>query len=158
MSDDPQNALPRAVAMSWGVAARPQRGPKREMSVERIVDSAIEIADTDGIGAVSMSAVASSLGYTTMSLYRYVTSKDELLVLMVDVASAISIPAEDSETFDWRSGMRGIVPLISAAVITAATPGMARQAAVSMERMRPWATGLRRMTAASMPARDMSAT
>jgi AcrR family transcriptional regulator len=56
-----------------------------------------------------MSAVASSLGYTTMSLYRYVTSKDELLVLMVDVASAISIPAEDGDDTDWRHGMRAWV-------------------------------------------------
>ena len=43
------------------------------MSVERIVEAAVEIADADGLGAVSMAAVAARLGYTPMSLYRYVT-------------------------------------------------------------------------------------
>ena len=34
--------LPRGIALAWGVAANPQRGPKREMSVERIVEAAVE--------------------------------------------------------------------------------------------------------------------
>ena len=54
--------LPRAVALAWGVAANPQRGPKRELSIERIVDAAIAIADEDGLAAVSMSSVAAALG------------------------------------------------------------------------------------------------
>ena len=39
-----------------------------------------------GLGAVSMKAVAEALGLTTMSLYRYVDSKDELYAVMLDVA------------------------------------------------------------------------
>ena len=39
MADAVEEALPRAVALSWGVAERPQRGPKRELSIERIVAS-----------------------------------------------------------------------------------------------------------------------
>ena len=50
--------LPRGIALAWGIAVDPQRGPKRELSVEKIVDAAIEIADADGLGAVSMSSVA----------------------------------------------------------------------------------------------------
>ena len=75
----PEPDLPRAVALAWGVAANPQRGPKREMSIERIVDVAVELADAGGLGAVSMAAVASALGFTPMSLYRYVTAKDDLV-------------------------------------------------------------------------------
>ena len=78
--------LPRGVALAWGVAANPQRGPKRELSIERIVDAAVEIADAGGLGAVSMASVSASLGFTTMSLYRYLDSKDELYAVMVDVA------------------------------------------------------------------------
>jgi len=47
-----------------------------------IVDAAIELADAGGLEAISMASVAKRLGFTTMSLYRYVTSKDELLQLM----------------------------------------------------------------------------
>jgi AcrR family transcriptional regulator len=105
MADAVEDALPRAVALSWGVAERPQRGPKRELSIERIVDTAIQIADDEGLGAVSMSKIATTLGFTTMSLYRYVTSKDDILLLMQDAVCAIPIPPED-EDGEWRDGLR----------------------------------------------------
>lgn len=106
MADEVEEALPRAVALSWGVAERPQRGPKRELSIERIIDTAVAIADQEGLGAVSMSRIASELGFTTMSLYRYVTSKDDVLALMQDTVCDIPIPAEDDRGPDWRSGLR----------------------------------------------------
>ena len=74
--------LPRAVALAWGVAANPQRGPKRELSIERIVDAAVELADAGGLAAVSMSAIAGEFGVTSMALYRYVSAKDDLVMLM----------------------------------------------------------------------------
>ncbi|MHA7987135.1 TetR/AcrR family transcriptional regulator C-terminal domain-containing protein [Rathayibacter sp. CAU 1779] len=100
----PEIALPHAVALSWGVAERPQRGPKRELSIERIVEAAIEIADAEGLGALSMAKVASALGFTTMSLYRYVTSKDDLLLLMQDAAAAVELPEPPED--DWRTGLK----------------------------------------------------
>ncbi|MGR0220304.1 TetR/AcrR family transcriptional regulator [Agromyces sp. ZXT2-6] len=101
--------LPRGVALAWGVAANPQRGPKREMSIERIVDAAVEIADAEGLAAVSMSRVAQSLGYTTMSLYRYVTAKDDLLVLMQERGTGLPPePDPDLDPADWRSRLRAI--------------------------------------------------
>jgi AcrR family transcriptional regulator len=105
MADGVEDALPRAVALSWGIAERPQRGPKRELSIERIVDTAIAIADEEGLAAVSMSKIATTLGFTTMSLYRYVTSKDDVLALMQDAVCELPIPSEDDDT-DWRSGLR----------------------------------------------------
>lgn len=105
MSDDLE--LPRGIALAWGVAASPQRGPKREMSVERIVDAAVELADAEGIGAVSMAAVASRLGFTPMSLYRYVSAKDDLLMLMQEQATGVP-PAEHREHDDWRERLRAL--------------------------------------------------
>jgi AcrR family transcriptional regulator len=103
-SQNPEPELPRGVALAWGVAANPQRGPKREMSVERIVDVAVELADAGGLGAVSMSAVASALGFTPMSLYRYVTAKDDLVLLMQE--RGIGVPPESiTETDGWRAGL-----------------------------------------------------
>jgi len=114
--------LPRGVALAWGVAANPQRGPKREMSIERIVDAAVEIADAEGLAAVSMSRVAQSLGYTTMSLYRYVTAKDDLLVLMQERGTGLP-PEPDPELVpsDWRGRLRAI-----------------GQAQVELHRQHPW--------------------
>lgn len=80
------------------------RQPRLGLSLERIVESGVEIADAEGLSSVSMKRVAESLGFTTMSLYRYVTSKDDLLLLMHDTAS---MPAPDIEipTDDWRAGL-----------------------------------------------------
>ncbi|HEX4442674.1 MAG TPA: TetR/AcrR family transcriptional regulator [Galbitalea sp.] len=96
--------LPRGIALAWGVAANPQRGPKRELSLEGIVDAAVQIADADGLGAVSMSSVATALGYTTMSLYRYVSAKDDLILLMQEAGIGLP-PSSIGEAENWRDGL-----------------------------------------------------
>ena len=101
MTDTEPPELPRGIALAWGVAADPQRGPKREMSVEKIVDAAVELADAEGIGAVSMAAVAAKLGFTPMSLYRYVSAKDDLLLLMQEQATGLP-PESHLEAEGWR--------------------------------------------------------
>jgi AcrR family transcriptional regulator len=65
----------------------------------------MRIADTHGLGGVSMARVAAELGFTTMSLYRYVTSKDELLQLMWN-AGARDVETLVLEENDWRSQLR----------------------------------------------------
>jgi AcrR family transcriptional regulator len=107
MADAADPDLPRGIALAWGVAANPQRGPKREMSVERIVEAAVEIADADGLGAVSMAAVAARLGFTPMSLYRYVTAKDDLVLLMQEEATGL--PSEEaSGAGGWREQLTAL--------------------------------------------------
>jgi AcrR family transcriptional regulator len=101
----PDSDLPRGVALAWGVAANPQRGPKRELSIERIVDAAVEIADAGGLGAVSMASVSASLGFTTMSLYRYVSAKDDLVMLMGEAGFGTP-PEVVREAGGWREGLR----------------------------------------------------
>ena len=101
MTDTEPPELPRGIALAWGVAANPQRGPKREMSVEKIVEAAVELADAEGIGAVSMAAVAARLGFTPMSLYRYVTAKDDLLLLRQEEATGLP-PESHLEVDGWR--------------------------------------------------------
>ncbi|GGM14810.1 TetR/AcrR family transcriptional regulator [Nakamurella endophytica] len=114
--DGDEVALPHAIALTWGMAEAPQRGPKRELTIERIVDAAIEIADTDGLGAVSMARVASALGFTTMSLYRYVTSKDDLLLLMEDAVYAVPGLGRPEVGAPWRPAMRALVDACMAVV------------------------------------------
>ena len=105
MTDVEPPELPRGIALAWGVAADPQRGPKREMSVEKIVDAAVELADAEGLGAVSMAAVAAKLGFTPMSLYRYVSAKDDLLLLMEEQGTGLP-PEEYRIQEGWRAKLR----------------------------------------------------
>ncbi|TCZ75257.1 TetR/AcrR family transcriptional regulator [Paenibacillus albiflavus] len=100
--------LPSGIALSWGFIKQPKRGPKGELSIDKIVDAAIQIANQDGLAAVSMNRVASSLGFTPMSLYRYITSKEDLLVLMQEAVCRIEVPPLD-ETIGWREEMRQYV-------------------------------------------------
>ncbi|WP_167051250.1 TetR/AcrR family transcriptional regulator [Salinibacterium sp. ZJ77] len=106
MTDPQAPSLPQGMALAWGIVADPQRGPKRALTIEQIVDSAIALADAGGLSAVSMGAVAQSLGYTPMSLYRYVSAKDDLLLLMQDSATG-SPPATitRSAAGGWRAGL-----------------------------------------------------
>ncbi len=102
--------LPSGVTLSWGFIKQPRRGPKGELSIEKIVAAAIEIADRDGLSAVSMSRVAQALGFSAMSLYRYITSKEDLLTLMQDAVCAVPAPPKDTIP-NWREGMRVFVRL-----------------------------------------------
>ena len=62
-----------------------------------------------------MSRVAASLGFTTMSLYRYVTSKDDLILLMQEEATLVAVPPDDSVERDWRDGVTAWVLAMRAA-------------------------------------------
>lgn len=54
------------------------------LDIERVVATAIEIADTEGLANLSMRRIATELGVATMSLYRHVSDKDHLLLAMMD--------------------------------------------------------------------------
>jgi len=64
----------------------------------------VRVADTEGIDAVIMGRVAASLDTAPMSLYRHVSSKDELVRLMVDAAWGDS-PGPLSPGENWRAGL-----------------------------------------------------
>jgi AcrR family transcriptional regulator len=104
--DEPEaeSGLPASIEAAWGLRERTARGPKPALSLERIVAAAVDLAAAEGIEAVSMGRVARALGSSPMSLYRYVTAKDELLALMVDAALA-ETPAPPTPGAGWREGL-----------------------------------------------------
>lgn len=95
------------IALAWQRWSTPQQEPRHGLSVGRIVQAAIDLADADGLAAVSMGRVAKSLGFTTMSLYRHVRSKDELLLLMQDAVGPPPEPLDDpgDHAAGWRAGL-----------------------------------------------------
>jgi AcrR family transcriptional regulator len=99
------SGLPRGIELLWGLGERSTRGPRPGLSVSGIVDAAIGVADAEGLAATSMARVATELGVTTMALYRYVTSKDELLVLMMEGALGPP-PVIPGLGRDWRADLR----------------------------------------------------
>ncbi|WP_051836218.1 TetR/AcrR family transcriptional regulator C-terminal domain-containing protein [Streptomyces sp. NRRL WC-3742] len=75
----------RPVPATPGPAAPPEGG---ELTRERVVRAATEIADGEGLAALSMRSVAARLGVAAMSPYRHVAGKDDLVLLMADAAFA----------------------------------------------------------------------
>lgn len=86
MADRQAPGPSHALDVAWRSRPRPRRGPRPALSIEKIVDVAVAIADDEGIEAVSMQRVARALGFTTMSLYRYLPGKDQLVEAMLDAA------------------------------------------------------------------------
>jgi len=75
------------------------------LSLERIVEAAIAVADEGGLDAVSMRSVARRLDVEAMSLYHHVPSKAALIDAVADaVYAAIGAPEPGA---DWRDALRG---------------------------------------------------
>jgi AcrR family transcriptional regulator len=91
----------RSLALLWRIEKKASRGPKPALSVEQIAQVAIEVADAEGLEALSMQRIAERLEHSTMSLYRYVPGKAELIEVMLDVVAG-SPPELDAVAEGWR--------------------------------------------------------
>ncbi|WP_420709646.1 MULTISPECIES: TetR/AcrR family transcriptional regulator [unclassified Streptomyces] len=96
--------LPPAIEAAWGVRERPSKGPRPGLTLDRIVGAAVSLASAEGLDAVSMGRVAKELGVSTMSLYRYVSAKSELYVLMQEAATGAP-PELPPPGTDWREAL-----------------------------------------------------
>ena len=83
---------------------RRRRHPRARLSKERVFRAAVDLADREGLESCAMRRLADELGVGVMSLYYYVSSKDELITGMVDIVfSEIELPSPD---VDWKTAMR----------------------------------------------------
>ncbi|UUU33051.1 TetR/AcrR family transcriptional regulator [Streptomyces sp. CA-210063] len=98
----------RTLQLLWDTGRRPSRGPKPGLTLDRIVEAAVLVADAEGLEAVSMRRVATELGTGTMSLYRYVPGKAELLDLMLDRVQRPSENPDDLGDGGWRSALEAL--------------------------------------------------
>jgi len=79
-------------------------GPREPLTKERILRTAVVLADAGGVGSLSMRRLAQELGVVPMALYKHVANKDEMLDGMVDVVvGEIDPPGEGA---DWKTAIR----------------------------------------------------
>ncbi|GIG64967.1 TetR/AcrR family transcriptional regulator [Phytomonospora endophytica] len=100
--ESPKATSVRTFELMWGVREQSSRGPKQGLTIEAIVRTAIELADAEGLTALSMRKVAERLGVGAMTLYTYVPGKDELIALMIDAVMSERPDRRDAEG-DWRA-------------------------------------------------------
>jgi AcrR family transcriptional regulator len=93
------------VVMPAPVWARPEPAARRpRFSREQIAAAALAIADADGFEAVTMRRIAAALGAGTMSLYRYIETKDDLLALLDDAILGKAI-VPGTLPADWHEAL-----------------------------------------------------
>ncbi|QWF79307.1 TetR/AcrR family transcriptional regulator [Amycolatopsis sp. CA-230715] len=104
---------PQPAALVW--MRDRDRGGRPAVTEERIVRTAIAIADAEGIDALSMRRIATEMGSGTTSLYRHLTNKDELIELMVDAVFG-EVPRPEAAG-DWRARLTASARLLRAALL-----------------------------------------
>ncbi len=89
------------MAAQASVRAKPRVG----LSKDRVLRAAIQIADKSGIESLTMRKLAQKLGVEAMTLYYYMTKKDDILDGILDlVVSEIEMPSQGG---DWKAALRG---------------------------------------------------
>lgn len=84
--------------------SKPMSVPRLPLSRDRVLRAAIGLADTAGIGSLSMRRLGQELGVEAMSLYNHVTNKDDILNGIVDIVeSGIELPSVGA---DWKQALR----------------------------------------------------
>ncbi|NJQ15785.1 TetR/AcrR family transcriptional regulator [Streptomyces bohaiensis] len=97
--------ISRSMELLWHGKEPAGRGPRPGMTLTEIVRAAVELTDREGLSALSMRRVAAELGVGTMSLYRYVPGKGELLDLMLDHVVGARVDEELPSGSRWREGL-----------------------------------------------------
>ena len=98
----------RSLALLWGSQTEAGRSG---LTLKAIVTAAIDIADTDGVDALSMRNVAERLGAGTMSLYTHVPGKTDLVDLMFDTTYGelyTSVESPSEQPGGWRGALQFI--------------------------------------------------
>jgi len=98
----------RRLALLWGSQSNPGRSG---LTLKAIISAAINIADAQGIEALSMRSVAERLDVGTMSLYTHVPGKGELIDLMLDTAYGevyAHVDEPSQQPGDWQAALRFI--------------------------------------------------
>lgn len=100
MSDE--NPLAVSLQLLWEGRPESEKGPRPKLNLKQVIATGIELADRDGLEALSMRRLAQELDVGTTSLYRYVPSKKELLDLMLDTVSGPSETRTAASASGWR--------------------------------------------------------
>lgn len=97
----------RSLALLWRPRDNANRRGRGDLTIDRIVHAAIEVADAEGLPGLSMRRIAERLDVGTMSLYTHLPGKAELLDLMLDTVYA-DTTAPDPTPGHWRDRVEQI--------------------------------------------------
>jgi AcrR family transcriptional regulator len=94
----------------------PPRPQRRTLDRATVLSAAVDLADSDGLDAVSMRRLAERLSVVPMALYKHVGDKDDLVDGMVDTVIA-EFEAPDPDAVRWKATVRAAILSARAAVL-----------------------------------------
>lgn len=96
------DGIPHYAKVAWELDAL-SRQDTDKLNAYKIADAAVKIADQDGLANTTIRAIAKETGFTTMAVYRHIESRDELVVIMTEVAMG---PAKAYGQPEWQDNLR----------------------------------------------------
>ena len=108
MAHTDSDVPPKWVRWLWEVdasEAAEEREEGKGLDIGKIVLTGVALADDEGLEGVSVRKLAQRLGVSTMAAYRHISSRDEVIAAMVDVAFGLP-PALSDLSEDWSGGLR----------------------------------------------------
>lgn len=91
--------MPHYAKVAWTMT---RSSSSKGLNAHKITQAAIEIADHEGIDAVTIRAIANKTGFSTMAIYRHIESRDELMLLLVDATLG---PAPTFTDDTWQANV-----------------------------------------------------
>jgi AcrR family transcriptional regulator len=113
-----EQALTAPGSPAWWAARQNRAEPVRRIPItlDRIVAGALELIDREGLSALSMRNLATELGTGTTTLYRHVTGKDEVLVLVADAVLEETRALHPLDGMGWRQVITELAHAMRAAL------------------------------------------
>jgi AcrR family transcriptional regulator len=94
------SAVPHYAVTAWTMD---DKKSAKGLNAYKIIQAAAEIADRDGLGAVTIRSIAKHTGFSTMAVYRHVESRDELMLLLLETTLG---PAPVFASDIWQDNVR----------------------------------------------------
>ncbi|GAA2300360.1 TetR/AcrR family transcriptional regulator [Glycomyces scopariae] len=98
---------PNLLELLWRAGPEASRGPRKGLTVDAVVAAAVDLADREGLEAVTVRRLAQELGRAPMTLYTYVPGKTELVALMLDSLFA-AMDRTPVDGLPWRERLAAV--------------------------------------------------
>ncbi len=105
MGDADRENLPHYASYAWKTAPKNEAEPTPKLNTRKVVQGAIELVSREGLASLTIRRLAAQLGFTTMAVYRHIASREELLLLMVDMSLGAP-PASIGEAATWQQALQ----------------------------------------------------
>ena len=105
MTDTAKKSLPHYAKYAWKTGGKRRAEPSTKLNTRKVVEGAVELADREGLENLTIRNLSNHLGVSAMAIYRHISSRDELLVLMMDACLG-EPPGAIRTASDWQKALR----------------------------------------------------